>query len=413
VAENPVVPAVAVGMWTDVGVCDEPADRRGIAHFLEHMMFRGSHHVDSEEHALTIARMGGDCNAFTSPDATVYHETVPPGDLDEVLRLEADRFQRLRLTAEHVEIERRVILEELRVRENQPITRAVMRIREEIGRGHPYALEPLGRRGDIEKMAQEDLELFYRANYRPDRLVIAICGDVTDNVVLELVERHFGAWHPPAAAPGPPVPAYEPASGTLSCRLPLEIPIAARVHRTQPLAQIDKPAIDLLVALLSSGSSSPIREALVRRRRLCIEAGCVNMTGARGGMLVVFGAFMPPGRHRTRHAVMKELTGELATAGPDPVRFARHLKRFRKTRAQDIYSCHRRMMGLGNAEILEGGYGQYEEGLTALADVAPERIRAAAAELLRPENTLELNITPENSSWWTWPAGLLTKLWPR
>ena len=71
------------------------------------------------------------------------------------------------------------------------------------------------------------------------------------------------------------------------------------------------------------------------------------------------------------------------------------------------------MMGLGNAEILEGGYRRYEEGLTALADVAPERIRAAAAELLRPENTLELNITPENSSWWTWPAGLLTKLWPR
>ena len=401
-----------MGLWTNVGVCDEPEDRRGIAHFLEHMMFRGSRHVEPEQHALTIARMGGDCNAFTSTDATVYHQTVPAGEVEEVFRLEADRFQELQMNEDHVEIERRIILEELRVRENQPITRAVMRIREEISGGHPYALEPLGRRGDIESISAADLEQFYRRNYRPERVVLAVCGDVEKERVLELAQRYFGQWHAAVDSPlHPDIPPYTPATGTLKCRLPLEIPIAARVHRTKPLEQIDKPAMDLMVAMLSSGVSSPIREALVRRRRLCLEAGCVNMTGAHGGMLVVFGAFMPPGRHGSRHAVMRELTGKVAEEGPDPVRFGRHLKRFRKSRAQDVYSCHRHMMGLGNAELLEGGFGKYEEGLEALMQVTADRIRDTAAELLRPENTLELDITPEKSPWWMYPAGLVTRLW--
>ena len=414
VAENPVVPAAAVGLWTDVGVCDEPQDRRGIAHFLEHMMFRGSRHVEPEQHALTIARMGGDCNAFTSPDATVYHQTVPANEVEEVFRLEADRFQQLQLTREHVDIERRVILEELRVRENQPITRSVMRMREEISQGHPYALEPLGRKQDIEAMSVNDLEKFYRDSYRPERIVAVVCGDVKREDVYQLGQRHFGQWRTPTGRPpSPAVPPYVPLTGVLTCRLPLEIPIAARVHRTGPLNEIDKPAMDLMVALLSSGMSSPIREALVRERRLCVEAGCVNMTGAHGGMLVVFGAFMPPGRHRPRHSVLKDLTRKMADHGPDPVRFGRHLKRFRKSRAQDVYSCHRQMMGLGSAELLEGGHHKYGEGLETLAKVTPERIRDIATELLRPENTLELDITPEKSSWWMLPAGLFSRLWPR
>ncbi len=414
VAQNHAVPAAAVGLWTNVGACDEPADRRGIAHFLEHMMFRGSRKVASEEHARTIARLGGDSNAFTAPDATVYHQTVPAGAVEEVFRLEADRFQHLDLKPEHLEVERKVILEELHVRENQPVTRAVMQIREQISGDHPYALEPLGRCTDLEAMQVVDLEEFYHRCYRPDRVVGVVCGDVRPSHIQELATRHFGPWSAPEdTAPRPQPPEYRPLSGSLTCRLPLEIPIAARVYRTGPLAEIDKPALDLLVALLSSGMSSPIRQALVRRRRLCVEAGCVNMSGAQGGLLVFFGAFLPPGRHAPRQAIMKELAEGLAAHGPDPEQFGRHLKRFRKHRAQDGYSCHRHMMGLGNAELLEGSFENYDRGLEVLSQVTPDRIQAVACTLLEPHNTLELDITPESTRWWMLPAGLFTRIWPR
>ena len=376
-------------------------------------MFRGSSQVEPEQHAQIIARMGGDSNAFTMPDATVYHQTVPAERVGEVLRLEADRFRALQIRPEHLEIERKVILEELRVRENQPIACAVTRIHEEISAGHPYSIDPLGREEDLMRIDVDDMERFHRHTYTPARIVIVVTGAVQTSDVEKQSRDCFGDWRPSGnGSPKNPVPDYTPLSGSLRRRLPIEIPIAARIFGTGPLDQIDKPALDLMVAILSSGMSSPIREALVRKRRLCIEAGCINMTGARGGLLVMFGAFMPPGRHRPRHAVLKNLTSELAARGPDSEQFERHLKTYRKNRAQDVYSCHRQMMGLGAAELLEGGYAKYEAGLQELSHVTPERIQVIAQELFDPENLLEMDISPESTRWWTLPVGLISRFLP-
>ena len=128
---------------------------------------------------------------------------------------------------------------------------------------------------------------------------------------------------------------------------------------------------------------------------------------------VFFGVFLPPGRHAPRQAILRELAENLATQGPDPEQFGHHLKRFRKHRAQDGYSCLRQMMGLGSAELLEGGFENYARGLEVLSAVTPERIQAVARDLLQPQHTLELDITPENTRWWMLPVGLFTRIWPR
>ncbi|MFW6163039.1 MAG: M16 family metallopeptidase, partial [Planctomycetota bacterium] len=158
VAEDHAVPVAAIGLWVDAGACDEPEDRRGVAHFLEHMMFRGSEHVGPEEHAQEIARLGGDCNAATGPDFTVYHETVPAGAVEDAVRLEADRFLRLAPSADILGVERRVILEELGAYENQPAVRALLEVQKAIAGDHPYALPPLGRAEDLQALTVEDLE---------------------------------------------------------------------------------------------------------------------------------------------------------------------------------------------------------------------------------------------------------------
>jgi len=413
VAEDHAVPVAAIGLWVDAGACDEPADRRGIAHFLEHMMFRGSEHVGPEEHAQQIARHGGDCNAATAPDFTVYHETVPAEAVEEALRLEADRFLRLTPTAEHTDIERRVILEELHVYENQPAVRALLAIQKAVAGGHPYALPALGRREDIEALSAGDLAAFHHRCYRPDRTALVVCGDVTQAQVEDMAHRHFGGWTADGDGGEPSRPPFETRVGELSLRLSLEVPIVAQVHRAPPLGEVDKPAVDLLVALLSWGQSSPLQETLVRRRRLCVAAGAMPMLLACGGAVVLFGAFLPPGRHRVRREVMRELADGLAARGPDPERFEQHLKRFRKRRASEHYSPDARMRGLGHAELLEGGFERYERGLDELAEVTPERVREAAARLFAPENTLELDVTPERVRWWMVPVGLFLRIWPR
>lgn len=414
IAKDPTAPVAATGFWTDAGVCDERTDRRGIAHFIEHMMFRGSENVPSQEHARRIAQLGGDCNAFTSPDTTVYHERVPSESIEEVFRLESDRLMRLRLADKEMQVERKVILEELHAYENQPATRAMLAIQKEISAGHPYALSPLGRREDLEATELADLEAFYRRCYRPDRVVAVVCGDVEVARVADLAQKYFGDWRSPNERNevGDP-PDFKPALGRMSLRLSMEVPVVAQVYQLDPLQDIDRPALELLVALLSSGASSPLREELVRKRRLCVEAACSNMLGAQGGLLIFFGVFLPPGRHARRRTVMAEMIDRFVEQGPNPEQFDQHLKQFRIEWAKDTYSHEDRVLGLGNAELLEGGFERYHHGLEELSKVTPPRIQALARTIFAADNRLELDITPEQSHWWLVPIGLFMRFLAR
>lgn len=422
VAENHAVPAAAVSIWARAGVCDEPADRRGIAHFVEHMMFRGSKNFGPEEHAKRLARLGGNCNAFTSFDETVYHEVVPVGALEEVFRLEADRFRFPTFSPEHVVTERKVILEELRVYENQPMVRAMRRINNEISAGHPYALDPLGRREDLNALSAADLVAFHRRLYRPENAFGVVVGDVTPEQVRELAEKWFAGGDkdepadaapsetPAAAAAAAAPPPYRIRTGKMRLKLSFEVPATARLHQLGPSAEEDAPALDLLTALLADGDASPVREMLVKKKRLCVEAGAIPVRLRHGGMLAFFGVFLPPGNHAARRDVLRKLCNELAERGPDPDRFAQHLKRFRKNRAADAWSLRKHMLGLGSAELLLGGYEKYDHQPEELSAVGPERVRDAARRLFAPENTLELEVVPERTKWWMPLVGLAAKV---
>jgi zinc protease len=411
VAPDGAAPVAALGIWVRAGVCEEPPERRGIAHFLEHMMFRGSARFGPKEHTARVAAVGGECNAFTGFDETVFHETGPSASLELVFELEADRFQRLALDAAAVDVEKKVVIEELRAYENQPMARAFRRLLGAVGGGHPYGLDPLGRQEHLEACARGDLLDFWHRLYRPENAFAVAAGDVEPGTVRELAERHFGAWRVPEARPGPPEPGrFLPAVGRRTERLSLEVPLAVRMHRLPPPEELDRPALDLLVALLSDGESAPVQEELVRRRRLCVHAGAHSFALRRGGALAFFGAFLPPGRHAARREAIRGVCERLAAEGPDPAAFARVLRRARRDRAEEDYSAHERMLGLGSAQMLEGSYRSYERSLEDLAAVTPARLGALAGRLFAAENTLELDVVPEHSPWWMPLAGLAMRL---
>ncbi len=414
VAEDHAAPVAAVGMWARAGACDEPPDRRGIAHFLEHMMFRGSQHVSPEEHSRRIERLGGDANGWTDADVTVYHETIPAGAVAEAFRLEADRFARPALNPQLVAVERKVVLEELHAWVNQPMAKAMRLILQAVAEGHPYAIDPLGREEDLAAAGQEDLKAFYQKCYRPGRVFAVVVGDVTVQQIRDLAEEHFGSWSP-RAAPGPAdsAPPFLSRAGELSARLPFQVPVVARVHRLPPSRQIDRPALLLLERLLTGGRSSLVREALVEKSGLCIEAGAITRAGVRGGVLAVFGAFLPPGRHARRRRILREICDRIVQAGPEPQRLARCIKRLRHTRAAQQYHPPERMRLLGWAELLTGSYQSYLCELEELGEVTPDRVRDLAEGLFAPDNTLELDVVPERMAWWMWPVGILSKAWKR
>ncbi|RMD46704.1 MAG: insulinase family protein, partial [Alphaproteobacteria bacterium] len=200
VIEDHRAPMVHHMVWYRVGAADEPPGRSGIAHFLEHLMFKGTDEVGPAEFSRLVAATGGSDNAFTSYDYTAYFQRVPADALDLVMRLEADRMRDLRLDPKDVVTERDVILSERGQRiENDPAAL----LREEAGaafwRNHPYGVPVIGWRHEVARLTREDALAFYRRFYAPNNAIVVVSGDVSPERALELARKWYG---PLAPTPG-------------------------------------------------------------------------------------------------------------------------------------------------------------------------------------------------------------------
>ncbi len=200
VVPNHRVPVVTHMVWYKVGAAHEPPGRSGIAHFLEHLMFKGTETRAPGEFSAIVARNGGRENAFTSHDYTGYHQTVAKDRLDLVMGLEADRMTNLVIGADAVEPERLVVLEERRQRaDNDPAAILREHINAALYLNHPYGRPVIGWEHEIRDLALDDILAFYRRWYAPNNAILVIAGDVTADEVRPLAEKHYGVI--PAAAP--------------------------------------------------------------------------------------------------------------------------------------------------------------------------------------------------------------------
>lgn len=190
---NTRVPVVKHMVWYRVGSADEPAGKSGIAHFFEHLMFKGTPSIPAGEFSKIVAKNGGRDNAFTSYDYTAYFQTVAKDRLELVMKMEADRMTHLTLTKEVIEPERLVILEERRQRtDNDPGAQ----LREQIDTvqymNHPYRIPVIGWAHEIENLSLKDLRDFYKKWYAPNNAVLVVEGDVTMEELRPLAEKYYG-----------------------------------------------------------------------------------------------------------------------------------------------------------------------------------------------------------------------------
>ncbi len=193
VIEDHRAPVVAHMVWYKVGAADEPPGKSGIAHFLEHLLFKGTPKVPSGEFSKIVARNGGRDNAFTSYDYTGYYQNVAKDKLDLVMGLEADRMTNLVLTEQDVVTERAVILEERRSRtDNNPSAQLREAMYAAQYLAHPYGIPVIGWKHEMEKLSLADALAFYRRYYAPNNAILVVAGDVEAAAVIAMAKKHFG-----------------------------------------------------------------------------------------------------------------------------------------------------------------------------------------------------------------------------
>src|SRR5215831_15114 len=187
-SEDHSTPIVHLQLWYHVGSKNEKKGRTGFAHLFEHMMFKGSKNVAPEEHTSVISSVGGQSNAYTTDDETVFWETVPAQYLPLVLWLEADRMGSLRIDKDTFENEREVVKEERRMRiDNQPYGRLNEIIYDQAFTTHPYKHATIGSMADLDAAAIEDVQDFFRTYYVPNNATLVLVGDFSTKEAMDLV----------------------------------------------------------------------------------------------------------------------------------------------------------------------------------------------------------------------------------
>ncbi len=273
-------PVVTHMVWYKVGAADEPKGTSGIAHFLEHLMFKSTDKIAVGEFSKIVSRLGGQDNAFTGQDVTSYHQRIAKDELGTVMDMEADRMEHLRLTKDEVATERQVILEERRSRiDNNPTALLDEQMNAALYLSHPYGIPVIGWEHEMAKLSREDALRFYKRYYAPNNAILVVAGDVTPEEVKRLAENTYGKLPANPDVDGRERPQEPPQIAAR--RVVLKDPRAgnASFHRYYfaPSYTTAKPgeaeALDLLMKVVADGATSRLYKKLVVEDKIAATSG--------------------------------------------------------------------------------------------------------------------------------------------
>ncbi len=379
-------PVVTHMIWYKVGSADETPGKSGLAHFLEHLMFKGTAKNPAGRFSQTLATIGGQENAFTTADYTAYFQRIAKQYLPLVMAFEADRMTGLVLTDENVLPERDVVLEEFNMRvANSPEARIGEQVAAALYLNHPYGRPVIGWRQEIEKLNREDALAFYRRFYTPNNAVVVVAGDVTGDEVKALAETTYGkvarvAEVPPRARPEEPIPVAVRQLTMADARVAQ--PNLQRSYLV-PSSTTAKPgeseALEILAQVLGGGETSRLYRALVVERRIATSAGgWYQGTALDDTRFGVFASPLPGVTFETVEAAIDAVIARIAEGGVTAAEFERA-----KTRliADTVYAADNQatMARWYGAALTSGGSVDKVASWPArLRAVTPEAVQDAA-----------------------------------
>ncbi|MBS0241498.1 MAG: insulinase family protein [Proteobacteria bacterium] len=296
VVEDHRAPVVTHMVWYRVGAADEPKGTSGIAHFLEHLMFKSTDKIPNGEFSKIVSRLGGQDNAFTGQDVTSYYQRIAKDRLPTVMEMEADRMVNLRLDEKEVLTERNVILEERRTRtDNNPSALLDEQMNAQLYLNHPYRLPVIGWEHEMAKLSRSDALTFYKHFYAPNNAILVVTGDVEPDEVKTLAQSTYGKIPSNPDVSAQPRPLEPPHISAR--RVELKDPRAGKpsLHRYYyaPSYLTAEPgeaeALDLLMKIVASGTTSRLYKKLVVEDQVAASASGYYSGSARdSGKITVY-----------------------------------------------------------------------------------------------------------------------------
>jgi zinc protease len=400
-SEDHSTPIVHVSLWYHVGSKNERPGRTGFAHLFEHMMFKGSKNVEPEAHTSFMASVGGQSNAYTTEDVTVYWQTAPAQYLPLMLWLEADRMATLRIDKGTFEREREVVKEERRMRyENQPYGRLSEIIYEHAFTVHPYRHQPIGSMADLEAASVDDVREFYDTYYVPSNATLTIVGDFDPKQAMAFVERYFGRIPKPTRAVPRDIPAEPPMTAERRVTVEESWPLPAVVvaHHITYDGHPDSYPLHMASKILSDGQSSRIF------RRLVYETG-IALTAFGGGNIIEHPnlffavAILQPGR--TPEEGEQALKAELERLRKEPVSEA-ELQRAKNQFARDYIlgrtTVQQKASQLAHAAVIHDDITTADGEFDIFMNITAADIQRVANTYFTPANRLVLTVMPRGQT---------------
>jgi zinc protease len=373
-------PVATLQVWYRVGSRNEARGRTGLAHFLEHMMFKGTPTYGPRQFSRLVEQNGGQDNAFTSQDVTSYYVSLAAERLPLVIDLEADRMQNLRLDPADITSERQVVLEERRTRaEDDPSGFLAEEVNVLAFKAHPYGQPVLGWAEDVERITPEAMRAFYRTYYVPNNAMVVAVGDFRASEVLDRIKLRFGGI--PRGPDPPPVLAVEPPQNgerRVIVQRQAELPVVYIAYHVPSGASEDAPALEVLSTVLSGGRASRLYRALVSEGQIALEAGGDYTFFMLDPYLFWFWATPLPGQkpetvEAALLAQMERLKTE--TVGDEELRRAKNQIEAELVFAQD--SVSQRATQLAQFELI-GGYALDAKFLEKIRAVTPADLSRVA-----------------------------------
>ena len=382
------IPNVALYYFVRAGGRNEYPGITGLSHFFEHMMFKGTEDLDPGEFGRIMEAAGGQNNAYTSNDVTVYQGWFPRSALETVFELEAERLQNLAFDPDAVESERGVIISERRTTvDNNNISRLLEQVRATAYIAHPYQFPVIGWPSDIASWTIGDLESFYRTYYAPNNITMVVAGDVTPGEILDLAEEYLEDL--PAQEPPAEVRTAEPpqqGERRVVIEVDAQTPMLHIAFHASRAADPETLAMNLLLGILVDGDSSRLHRVLVEEERLAIAIGGFQFEGLDPG-LVYFYATLPPGGDlaRLEARIIAELERVAAEGvSEDELAKARNMALADYWRSMATISG--KAAGLGEAAVFRGGYEKLFDLPANIEAISTDDLRTVAVSVFQRDN---------------------------
>jgi zinc protease len=405
VKEDHRSPVVISQIWYKAGSIDELNGATGVAHVLEHMMFKGTKKVPGGEFSRRIAAAGGRENAFTSRDYTAYFQQLQKSRLPLAMELESDRMRNLVLTEDEFAKEIKVVMEERRLRtDDQPRALVHEKMTATAYQSHPYRRPVIGWMNDLENMNVSDAKEWYDRWYAPNNAVLVVVGDVNPKEVFILAQKYYGQIK---SRPQLPLDKRKPQTEPLqvgikriTVKAPARLPYLAMGYHApvlrNPATDWEPYALEMLAGVMDGNESARLNKELVRERRIASSAGAGYDSTARGpGMFYLDGT---PSEGRTVADLEAALRGEVEKLVRDGVteeELARVKAQVVAGHVFQLDSMAYQAMQIGQLESIGLSYRDVDTMLKKLQAVTAEQVRDVAKKYLKDDSLTVAILDPQ------------------